>query len=161
MVSPKGYKRSAAMIVLRHRTQFLLLKRACPPHQGKYVPVGGKLEPFEDPYTAAKRELQEETGLVVAQLYYCGVLIETAPVDYNWQCNIYLADIDAMPPPFCDEGVLEWVSFTEVKNVPTPPTDWQIYQFIMQGRPFALNAVYDEHLNLVSMVEEIQHEILI
>ncbi|HKK77667.1 MAG TPA: NUDIX domain-containing protein [Saprospiraceae bacterium] len=161
MVFPKGYKKSAAMIVLRHEDQFMLLKRAKPPHRGKYVPVGGKLEPYEDPYTAAKRELQEETGLMIDHLHYCGVLIETAPVDYNWQCNIYLADIDFMSPPFCDEGELEWISFTEVKHIPTPPTDWQIYQYIMQQRPFALNAVYDQELNLVSMVEEIQQEKLI
>lgn len=149
------------MIVLRHQDQFLLLKRAKPPHRGKYVPVGGKLEPYEDPYTAARRELQEETGLVVDQLQYCGVLIETAPVDYNWQCNIYLADIDFMAPPDCDEGLLEWIPFTEVEKIPTPPTDWQIYQYIMQERPFALNAIYDAELNLVSMTEEIQGEQLV
>ena len=146
------------MIVLRHQDQFLLLKRAKPPHRDKYVPVGGKLEPYEDPYTAAKRELQEETGLVVDQLHYCGVLIETAPVDYNWQCNIYLADIDFMAPPDCDEGLLEWIPFAEVDKIPTPPTDWQIYQYIMQERTFALNAIYDAELNLTSMVEEISKE---
>jgi 8-oxo-dGTP diphosphatase len=158
MAFPKGYKRSAAMIVLRHENQFLLLKRAKPPHRGKYVPVGGKLEPYEDPYSAAKRELEEETGLRIDQLQYCGVLIETAPTNYNWQCNIYLANIDFITPPACDEGLLEWITFNEVENISTPPTDWQIYQYIMQGRPFALNAIYDAELNLISMTEEIQNE---
>lgn len=149
------------MVVLRHQDQLLLLKRAKAPHQGKYVPVGGKLEPFEDPYTAAKRELQEETGLVIDELQYCGVLIETAPTDYNWQCNIYLADIDFIPPPPCDEGILEWIPFSALATIPTPPTDWQIYQFISQERPFALNAIYDQALQLISFTEDLRGERLL
>ena len=158
---PLGYKRSAAMIILRHHENFLLLKRAKAPHQGKYVPVGGKLEPFEDPYTAALRELKEETGIELSSLKYCGNLIETSPVNYNWQCNIYLADIPMMPPPYCDEGTLHWIEFKDVLSVPTPPTDWHIYQFVMQNRFFALNAVYDADLNLLEMTEEIANEVLI
>lgn len=161
MAFPVGYKRSASMIVLRHQEQFLLLKRAKMPHREKYVPVGGKLEPFEDPYSAAKRELQEETGIELDELTYCGVLIETAPIDYNWQCNIYVADIDFMEPPFCDEGTLEWIAFAEVEKVPTPQTDWHIYQFIMQKRIFAINAVYNQEMELISMVEEIKNEPLV
>lgn len=149
------------MIILRHQENFLLLKRAKAPHQGKYVPVGGKLEPFEDPYTAALRELKEETGIEITSLKYCGHLIETSPVNYNWQCNIYLADIPMMSPPYCDEGTLHWIEFKNVLNVPTPPTDWHIYQFVMQNRFFALNAVYDADLNLLEMTEEIANEVLI
>jgi len=153
---PLGLKRSAAMVVLRHGDYFLLLRRNKPPHAGKYVPVGGKLEPFEDPYTAALRETYEETGIRVERLIYGGVLIESSPTAYNWQCNIYLADIRKVEPPPCDEGVLEWIPFAEVAGVPTPPTDWHIYQYLMQGKPFAINAVYDEELNLLAMYEEIE-----
>ena len=49
---PKGLKRAATMVVLRHQDQFLLLKRAKPPFIGHYLPVWGKLEPHEDPYNA-------------------------------------------------------------------------------------------------------------
>lgn len=149
------------MIVLRNRDQFLLLKRAKMPHQGKYVPVGGKVEPYEDPYSAAKRELYEETGIRLEALSYCGVLVETAPLDYNWQCNIYVADIDYMSPPPCDEGILEWIPFLKVPEVSTPKTDWHIYQFIMKNRVFAINAIYDKEMELISMVEEIQNEQLV
>ena len=149
------------MIVLRHQSNFLLLKRIKAPHIGKYVPVGGKLDPYEDPYTAALRELHEETGLQLNSLKYGGVLIESSPTKYNWQCNIYIADIDYITPPYCNEGTLEWIAFEQVPKVPTPETDWHIYQFLMQERPFALNAIYDGDLNLIRMVEEIQGEVLI
>jgi 8-oxo-dGTP diphosphatase len=156
MPFPTGLKRSAAMVVLRHQYRFLLLKRARDPNAGRFVPVGGKLEPFEDPYRAALREAKEETGLHLDRLHYGGVLIETSPTPYNWQCNIYLADIDDIPPPPCDEGTLEWVHFNEVPQLPTPPTDWHIYQYLMQGKPFAFNAIYNEEMELIRMKEEIE-----
>lgn len=145
------------MIILRHQREFLLLKRANPPHPGKYLPVGGKLDPFEDPYSAAIREAYEETGLLLDRLSYGGVLIETSPIDYNWQCNIYVADIDRIPPPTCPEGLLEWIPFENLLDIPTPPTDWYIYQYLMRGQVFAFNAIYNERLEMVRMVDEIEN----
>jgi len=161
MSFPTGLKRSAAMVVLRHEENFLLLKRNKEPNAGRYVPVGGKLEPFEDPYSAACRETQEETGLQLDELRYGGVLIETSPTPYNWQVNIYIADIPHMPPPYCDEGMLEWISFSRVPEVPTPPTDWQVYQYLMRNQPFALNAIYNKNMELLRMVEEIEGKVLV
>ncbi len=152
---PSGLKRSAAMVVLQHEEFFLLLKRNKPPFQGHYLPVGGKLEPYEDPYSAARRELLEETGIQAANLRYGGVLIETSPLEYNWQSSIYIAEIEWQIPPACDEGTLEWISFADLERIPTPPTDWHIYQYLKAGQPFALNAIYDRKMTLRSMVEEI------
>ncbi|MDX1943450.1 MAG: NUDIX domain-containing protein [Saprospiraceae bacterium] len=153
---PKGFKRSAAMVVLRCEQQFLLLKRIRPPFVGNYLPVGGKLDPHEDPYSAALREAYEETGIQLEKLHYGGVLIETSPIDYNWQSNIYVADIEFREPPLSDEGTLEWVDFENVPNIPTPPTDFVIYQYLMQSKPFAFNAIYDAEMQLLSMDEEIE-----
>ncbi|WP_233752725.1 NUDIX hydrolase [Flavilitoribacter nigricans] len=155
---PLGLKRSAAMIVLRHEKQFLLLKRGKEPNKGKYVPVGGKLDPFEDPYSAAVRETREETGIDVEHLQYAGVLIESSPTAYNWQCNIYVADIPYQEVPYCDEGELSWIPYEQIPDLPTPPTDWIIYQYLMRGQVFAFNAILDEQLNLLSMDDEIRGE---
>ncbi len=144
------------MVVLRHDQQFLLLKRARPPHAGKYLPVGGKLEPFEDPYTAALRETREETGLHLDGLSFAGILFETSPTSYNWTSSIYVADIDYLAPPFCEEGELEWIPFDQIPNISTPPTDWQIYQYIMQQKPFVFNAIYNAELIMTSMTEELE-----
>ena len=43
--------------------QVLLCRRKKPPYQGLLNFVGGKLEPGEDGFTAAYRELYEETGI--------------------------------------------------------------------------------------------------
>ena len=62
-----GIKRTAAMIVLRHGEEFLLLRRNKEPNAGCYVPVGGKLEPHERPVDAAIRETREEAGLHISK----------------------------------------------------------------------------------------------
>lgn len=149
------------MVVLRHDQQFLLLKRIRPPFVGHYLPVGGKLDPHEDPHSAALRETFEETGISVEKLQFGGTLIETSPIDYNWQSYIYMAEIDFQPPPLSDEGTLEWIDFENIPNIPTPPTDFLIYQYLMRRQPFALNAIYDADLKLLRMVEEIEGKELI
>lgn len=157
-----GIKRTAAMVVLRHGEEFLLLKRNKEPNAGRYVPIGGKLEPYERPIDAAIRETYEEAGLRVgkAQLQYAGVLAESSPTNYNWLCFIYVVDISRIPPPPCDEGSLEWIPFHDIPGIPTPPTDWQIYHYLLQGQPFALDAVYDENLTMLEMREEISGEVV-
>lgn len=149
------------MVVLRHAQQFLLLKRIKPPFVGHYLPVGGKLDPHEDPYSAALRETLEETGIQLERLQYGGTLVETSPIDYNWQSSIYVADIDFREPPLSNEGTLEWIAFAAIPNIPTPPTDFIIYQYLMRGQPFAFNAIYDADLNLLRMVEEIEGKVLV
>ena len=156
MKIPIGLKKSAAMVVLRHRHQFLLLERNKMPNKGKVVPVGGKVDPFEDPYTTALRETWEETGIRLESARYCGLLIETSPTQYNWQSSIYLADIEWQEAPICDEGKLQWIERSALLEVPTPPTDLEIYKYILANKPFAFNAIYDAQLNLLSMVEEIE-----
>lgn len=151
-----GLKKIAAMVILRHVDRFLLLKRNKAPNINMYVPVGGKLEPFEAPRAAAIRETAEETGLQIEAPRFCGTLIESSPTIYNWMSYIYIADIEDMPPPYCDEGTLEWIHIDDFLRVPTPPTDWQIYQYVLQQRPFAFCAEYDKDLNMLKMTEEIE-----
>ena len=153
---PQGLKKTAAMMILQHEDSFLLLQRKNPPNQGMYVPVGGKLDPFEAPYQAAVRETFEETGIRVEKPVFGGVLVESSPTRYNWQSYIYLAKIDYLPPPPCDEGILSWVKLPEVLDLPTPPTDWMVYKYMMAGKPFVFSAKYNTELQMLEMWEEIE-----
>lgn len=158
----EGLKRIATMVVLRHEKEFLLLKRNKMPNAGMFVPVGGKVEPYERPIDTAVRETAEETGIQLTreQLTYGGVLTETSPVHYNWLCFIFMADIERVPPPTCDEGTLHWIPREGLLDVPTPPTDWQIYEYLLSGQSFALDALYDAQLNLLEMREEISGKVV-
>ncbi|PWJ41057.1 NUDIX hydrolase [Sediminitomix flava] len=156
MKIPVGLKRTATLCVLKHGQKFLLLKRLKEPNKDMYTPVGGKLDPFESPLKAAIRETFEETGIEVKHMKYCGLLTESSPTKYNWTNYVYLAEIDMMAPPPCNEGTLKWIDFSEVLSVPTPKTDWFIYKYILEERHFSFNAEFDENIELLSMVEEIE-----
>ena len=92
---------------------------------------------------------------MVNKMKYCGLLTETSPVDYNWTNYVYLAEIDYLPPPPCSEGDLEWIRFEDVLKVDTPMTDWFIYKYILEDKPFAFNAIFDDQIQLLKMMEEI------
>lgn len=154
---PEGLKRAATLCILKNKHSFLLLKRLKEPNKDSFTPVGGKLDPFESPLKAAIRETFEETGIKVETMKYCGILTESSPTKYNWINFVYIAEIDFIEPPFCNEGTLMWIPFDELLNVPTPKTDWFIYKYILDGKSFSLNAEYDENLNLLSMIEEIEN----
>ena len=156
MKVPIGLKRVAAMCVLQHQDKFLLLKRAKEPNKGMYVPVGGKLEPFENQIDACLRETFEETGIQLSSAKFCGTLIETSPTKYNWISYIYLAQIEEQAPPYCDEGVLEWINIKDLLSVATPPTDLAIYKYILEKKPFAFSADYDADLKMIRLIEEIE-----
>lgn len=150
----EGLKKVAVICVLRQGSKFLLLKRFKEPNKDTYVPVGGKVDAYENPYDAALREVREEAGIIVPSMRLCGTLVETSPVKYNWMSFVYEAEIEIFTPPLCNEGILEWHDFQYIESFPTPKTDFFIYQYLLEKRPFAFNAVYDQDLHLLSMIEE-------
>jgi len=160
MTVPEGLKRTAVICILRNGDNFLLLKRLKEPNRNQYTPVGGKLDPFESPLRAAYRETWEETGIKAEKMIFCGILTESSPTPYNWTSYVYVAEIDFIPPPPCNEGTLEWIAFADVLQVPTPKTDWFIYDYVLQNKPFAFSADYDAHLNLLSMHDELEDKVV-
>ncbi len=136
-----------------------MLHRVREPNRGLWVPVGGKLEPFESPRAAAIRELREEAGIAVAGVRLLGTLVETSPTAYNWWTAVYLAELpgEAARPPLadCPEGELRWIPGERLLELPMPPTDRHIYACRDEGRPFMLAAEYDAALTLLRLDEEL------
>lgn len=56
--------------------QVLLIERKFPPYVGCWALPGGFMNMDEDAETAAKRELYEETGVVVENLKQCGAFTD-------------------------------------------------------------------------------------
>ncbi len=151
-----GIKINAVICILKNEQNLLLLKRNKPPNEGLFTPVGGKLDPYENPEATAYRETFEETGIKVKDFVYGGSLIETSPTKYNWNSLIYVADIDFTQPPPCSEGTLHWIPIHKMDGLPTPPTDSFIYAYVLKGEKFFLNAEYDENLKLIWLKEELR-----
>ncbi|CAN1568746.1 MutT NTP pyrophosphohydrolases including oxidative damage repair enzymes [Spirosomataceae bacterium] len=154
----EGLKKVAVICILKHQDKFLLLERLKEPNKDLFTPLGGKIDPFETPLDAAKRETWEESGIVVEDMDFCGILTETSPTKYNWTSYVYMAEIDYQEAPECNEGTLKWIKADEILNIPTPKTDWHIYEYALKNQKFIFDAVYDINLNLLKMSELIENK---
>lgn len=157
---PIGLKKAAVICILRSEAGFLLLRRNKEPNLGKYAPVGGHLEPFETPRAGAIREVKEETGVSIEEPRLAGILTETSPTKYNWISYIYTADIPAIPPVECAEGTLKWVAPEHLDTIPKPTTDGFVYDYLSRSQFFVLDAVYDENIELITLVDELSGRVL-
>jgi len=158
-----GLKEGAVLCIVQAGDRMLLLRRGKPgPLHGLYVPLGGHIDPHESPRQAAIREAHEEAGVTLDRSEFCGVLVETSPVAYNWITFIYGAEVaEPFAPPPCPEGELTWVSRRELPGLPTPATDAHIYRYVAQGQRFVLDATYDADVRLLTLVEELSGVVLI
>lgn len=157
---PIGLKKAAVLCILRSEAGFLLLRRNKEPNLGKYVPVGGHLEPFETPRAAVIREVKEETGVSIEEICLRGIMTETSPTEYNWIIYIYTAEVTATPPIECVEGILEWVPPERLDKIPTPTTDRFIYDYLSRSEFFFFDAVYDENVELITLIDELSGTVL-
>lgn len=67
------------------KQKMLMCKRAKDPYKGLYNMVGGKIERGEDGYTAAYRELYEETGITKTDIRLTHLMDFSYPL-----CNEYI-----------------------------------------------------------------------
>lgn len=160
MSAPIGLKKAAVLCVLRSNAGFLLIHRSKEPHLGKYIPIGGKMGPFETPRAAAIREVEEETGVSLEDVRLRGILTETSPTNFNWVNYIYTADTTAVTPAKYREGTPEWVEQERLNSISTPTTDRFIYDYVSRSEFFVFDAVYDENAELIRLVDELSGKIL-
>ena len=136
----------------------LLMLRNKEPNLGLWVGPGGKLEPGESPYDCAKRELYEETGLEVNDLYFRGLITEISPrPDWQWLMFLYVAtEFSGTIVEDKREGRLSWCSLSEVMQLPIPEADSVFFENVTNiNMPFyQAKFVYDSDLSLVKVTEQ-------
>jgi 8-oxo-dGTP diphosphatase len=104
--------------------QTLLLhrnKRRDDHYFGKYIGLGGKLEPNENVISGLKREIFEESGLVCQKLVLCGTInwLDVNKKKESWFGFIFRVDSYTGTPHLDNhEGTLTWVPKKNVFDLP-------------------------------------------
>lgn len=137
--SPVHHQIVCANVFIRRGGRILVLRRSPTRRYAANVvhPVGGKVEPNEDPFTAAQREVTEETGLSVTNMRLEAVLLDLNPVPHeplNWLIYHFSADCASGEPHETDEGELVWMTPAEFLQQPLHPSLQGIAEHILDRR---------------------------
>jgi 8-oxo-dGTP diphosphatase len=128
----------------------LLMKRAS--HKrvfpNRYNGVGGHIERNEDPLTSARREIKEETGLIVHDLHLCAVYNIDANQETGVALFVFTALCDTRTVIANNEGTLHWIprhsvlQFDLVDDLPFILP--QILEMQSDSPPMFVHVGYDE-----------------
>jgi 8-oxo-dGTP diphosphatase len=115
--------------------------------------VGGHIERGEDVLTSARRELAEETGLDVPDLWLCGVITVDTGQDTGIGIYVLRGECNTGEVRPSSEGRLEWVSFAELLEKPLVEDLYQVLPRVLQMQPgdspFSAHYHYDENGEMV------------
>ena len=114
-------------------------------NKDKWIGVGGHFEKNESPEDCARREIFEETGLVVTKLDLRGVVtFISGKLDHAEYMFLFLARDWTGTPHECDEGVLAWTDFEAVKKLELWEGDRIFLKLVSENHPFfSLKLTYD------------------
>ncbi|MFL7793449.1 MAG: NUDIX domain-containing protein [Anaerolineae bacterium] len=138
--------------------EVLLMHRKQEPNLGLWIAPGGKLDPGESPYEAARREFAEETGLEALHLQLRG-LCTLVPLlkQHLWFIFIFVTtEFQGTLHADCDEGNLAWVSLEEYfTTLPKPSADEIFAPRILTATDglFQAKFEYDAEVTLVKWTE--------
>ena len=114
-------------------------------NKDKWIGVGGKLEEGESPFDCARREILEETGLVVKDLNYRGIITFVSNQYGTEYMHLFTAtEFTGEMTRNCDEGKLEWVKKEDVPNLPIWEGDKIFFDLMeKESRFFSLKLCYE------------------
>jgi 8-oxo-dGTP diphosphatase len=117
--------------VIRRDGRLLLCQRpAHKRHGGLWELPGGKLEPGEDLLDAARRELDEELGLIATSIG--DIVFERR--DPGSSFLIVFVDVEATGEPVPTEHVeVRWMSPAEAARLPLAPADAAFIDTLLSG----------------------------
>ena len=118
---------------------------------GKWIGVGGKLEYGESPFDCVRREVEEETGLVITNPEYRGFITFVSDQYGTEYMHLFAATkYTGELKKDCSEGVLKWVKKEDIFKLPLWEGD-KVFLRLLDGekRFFSLKLQYvgDELVN--------------
>jgi 8-oxo-dGTP diphosphatase len=143
------------LIFLTRNDEILLLKGAHDKRlwADQYNGVGGHIEQGEDTLSAARREVLEETGLILDDLWLCGTITVDTQTNPGVCIFVYRGEYKAGEPGPSKEGTLEWVKAGEINHLPLVRDLSILLPKILKMRqteaPFSAHSQYNDSGELV------------
>lgn len=110
-------------------------KKENDPNEGKWIGVGGKLEDGETPDKCVVREVREETGLVLTDYTYHGMVHFRSDLWCDEEMYLYTASGFEGEVNFdCDEGMLKWIPKEQVMDLSLWEGDRVFLKYLLEGR---------------------------
>lgn len=129
----------STLIYIEKDEKYLMLHRVRKKNDlnhDKWIGVGGKFEPGETPEACARREALEETGLILDELSYRGIVLfesNEAPAE---EMHLFTSRAFHGEIKDCDEGVLEWIEKTRLFRLPIWEGDRIFLSLLQEDAPF-------------------------
>ena len=121
-------------------------------NRDKWIGIGGHFEFGESPEECITREIKEETSLTAKKLSYRGIVTFVYGDEGEYMHLFTCDDFDGIPCE-CDEGVLEWVPKSKLRELDLWEGDFIFLDLLDQKCPFfSLKLVYAEGGKLTSAV---------
>ena len=138
----------STLCYIKQNNQTLMLhriKKENDIHKNKWNGLGGKLEPGESPEECVKREVFEESGLIIESPNLHGVI--TFPkfdgID-DWIVFVYTANNFEGNLIDCDEGKLDWVSDDQLLKLNLWEGDKIFIPWLTQDKFFSAKFIYEK-----------------
>lgn len=134
-------------------------KKADDMNQGKWIGVGGKLEPGETPEECLLREVYEETGLRLTSYKACGQVKFILDAWEDEITYLYTADgfdgelvkAEGSEGYVCPEGELAWIEKNRVMELNLWEGDRLFLEELLQDGDVNLTLHYDENDVLIDV----------
>lgn len=117
-------------------------------NRDKWIGVGGHFEDCESPEECLLREVREETGLTLNSWKFRGIVtfVSTDSTGTIFEyMHLFTSDDFSGTMTDCDEGNLEWVQKSQLKNLNFWEGDYVFLDLIERNEPFfSLKLVYKD-----------------
>lgn len=121
---------------------------------GKWIGVGGKFENNETPFECMRREVFEETGLVVTGAKMRGIVTF---VSDKFGCEyMFLYTVNDFEGTLhkCDEGELEWIDKSKIYELPMWEGDAIFLDLLAKDAPyFDLKLCYEDEKLVLALLD--------
>lgn len=131
------------------------IKKVNDENHDKWIGVGGKFEAGESPEDCLLREVKEETGLILTDYRYRGLVTFVSDEWGTEYMHLFTATGFEGEIKSCDEGELVWVPKAEIENLNIWEGDKIFFRLLVKSdKVFSLKLTYKGDILVGSEVRE-------